>query len=466
MRAFAVFAFLWALSALFDLIPRAAWLDSPAHFFLAASAVAVLLQPTSRLAFAVFNLLRLVAFVTDSPNTPNHQVLFALGSASILWTGLALAWQTTRERSGTPFRISGDTWLRAFAPVLRAELVLLYFFAVLHKLNWAYFDPSVSCAVDTLSRLTPAPFQSWIPEGETAQLLIIFGSLAVEASVPVLLCIRRTRMWGVILGFAFHGFLGLGYFHFSTGVLGLCLLFLPASALEGPFARLEAWRERRPWRAWLTHEWVPGLVALGLVLTMVEMREIDRIGYRMLRLVWLAGVVSFLVFLLGARREWSSWRGTAPGRLRDGRTALLFPLLLLFLGLSPYLGLRTVPAFSMFSNLRTEGGITNHLFMPAQALRIASYQEDLVEIEAASDPELRQWARQGSVRVFYDLQRQIQEMAAGGETQIAIRFLRGGRRHDLGSAEENPDLAAPTAWLGRKWLSFRPVPGERPPCSW
>ncbi|MFP8874172.1 MAG: HTTM domain-containing protein [Myxococcota bacterium] len=466
MRAFAIFAFLWALSALFDLIPRAAWLDSPAHFFLAASAVVVVLQPSSRLAFAVFNVLRLVAFVTDSPDTPNHQVLFALGSASILWTGLAHAWQTTRERSGSPFRISGEAWLRAFAPVLRAELVLLYFFAVLHKLNWAYFDPSVSCALHTLSRLTQAPFKPWIPEGEAAQLLVIFGSLAIEASVPVLLCIPRTRMWGVILGFIFHGFLGLGYFHFSTGVIALLILFIPTSALDHAFGRLEAWRTRQSWRRWLTREWVPGLISLGLVLAMVEMREIDRIGYRMLRLVWLAGVVCFLLFLLGTRQGWSSWRGAAPGRLRDARLVLIFPLLLFFLGLSPYLGLRTVPASSMFSNLRTEGGVTNHLFMPARALRVASYQEDLVEIEAASDPGLRRWARQGSARVFYDLQRQIQEMAAGGETDIAIRFLRSGRRYDLGSAELNPELTAPHSWLDRKWLAFRPVPGERPPCSW
>ena len=466
MKSFAVFAFLWALSALFDLIPRAAWFDSPAHMLLAASAVVVVLQPTSLLAFGIFNLLRLTAFLVDSPATPNHQVLFALASASILWTGAVLAWKRRGGPSQSLHSFSGEAWLRAFAPVLRAELVLLYVFAVLHKLNWAYFDPSVSCAIQTFSRLTPGALKSWIPEGEASQLLIILGSLAIEASVPLLLCIRRTRVWGVVLGFVFHGFLGLGYFHFSTGVLGLCLLFLPVGALEATFERLEAWRMGHRWRSRLTRQWVPGVLALLLAFAMVEAHEVSRPVYRMLRFVWLAGMLGFLAVLLGSPKEWPLWRGASPGRLRDSRLALVFPLLLIFLGLSPYLGLRTVPAFSMFSNLRTEGSVSNHLFMPTEALRIASYQDDLVEIEGASDPALRRWAREGSLRVYYDLQQQIQKMAAEGKSDIEIRFLRGDRRYDLGNAERNPELSDRPSWLARKWLSFRAVPGERSDCRW
>ena len=115
MKSFAVFAFLWALSAIFDLIPRASWLDSPAHMLLAASAVVVVLQPTSLLAFGIFNLLRLTAFLVDSPATPNHQVLFALGSASILWTGAVLAW----KHRGGPSTVAPFLFGRGVATRLR-----------------------------------------------------------------------------------------------------------------------------------------------------------------------------------------------------------------------------------------------------------------------------------------------------------------------------------------------------------
>ena len=104
--------------------------------------------------------------------------------------------------------------------------------------------------------------------------------------------------------------------------------------------------------------------------------------------------------------------------------------------------------------------------MPTEALRIASYQDDLVEIEGASDPALRRWAREGSLRVYYDLQQQIQKMAAEGKSDIAIRFLRGDRRYNLGNAEQNPELSDRPSWLARKWLSFRAVPGERSDCRW
>ena len=464
--AFQIFAFLWALCSLFDFTPRASWLEVPHHLLLTASALVVIFRPSSVLAFGLFNALSLLAFVIDSPETPNHRVLFAIGNASILWTGLVLAWKARQPTGVSPFRISGDAWLRAFAPVLRAELVLLYFFAVLHKLNWAYFDPSVSCAVHTLARLTPASLTPWIPEGGAAQLLIIFGSLVIETSIPVLLCIRRTRIWGMILGFLFLSFIGLGYFHFSTGLLALFILFIPTSALDHAFGRAKNGRERQPWRGWTAKGWVVRLIVLALVVAMAEVRELSPGIFRFLQLVWLAGTIAFLVFLVGAPRGWLLWRGASPGRLRDARLVLIFPLLLFFFGLSPYLGLRTVPAFSMFSNLRTEGGITNHLFMPARALRVALYQEDLVEIEAASAPELRRWAQKGSVRVFYELQRQIQEMAVAGETDIAIRFLRSGHRYDLKNAERHHELSAPHSWLIRKWLFFRPVPEAGSPCRW
>ena len=85
-----------------------------------------------------------------------------------------------------------------------------------------------------------------------------------------------------------------------------------------------------------------------------------------------------LAWLLVSRGLGASFSGSAPGRLALAPALLIFPVLVLFHGFSPYLGLRTVPAFSMYSNLRTEGGLTNHWFMPSRALRVAGFQEDLV----------------------------------------------------------------------------------------
>jgi hypothetical protein len=144
----------------------------------------------------------------------------------------------------------------------------------------------------------------------------------------------------------------------------------------------------------------------------------------------------------------------------------VFPALVLFHGLSPYLGLRTVPAFSMFSNLRTEGGLTNHWFMPSRALRIAGFQEDLVTMRSAQDEELLRFSRRPR-RAFYDLKMRIQRMAAAGKRDIAVSYRRGSEVHALARAETDPELMEPVPWWQRKWLKFRPVPiSTQRECAW
>ena len=64
----------------------------------------------------------------------------------------------------------------------------------------------------------------------------------------------------------------------------------------------------------------------------------------------------------------------------------LIPVILLFNGMNPYLGLKTDYSFNMFAGLQTEGGKTNHIFMP-QRFKIASYQYDIVQILASNHRE-------------------------------------------------------------------------------
>jgi NADH:ubiquinone oxidoreductase subunit 6 (subunit J) len=60
---------------------------------------------------------------------------------------------------------------------------------------------------------------------------------------------------------------------------------------------------------------------------------------------------------------------------------LLIPALLFANGLMPYLGLKTETSFAMYSNLRTEGGYSNHWLMPA-SLQVWDYQRDLSQFTA------------------------------------------------------------------------------------
>ena len=82
----------------------------------------------------------------------------------------------------------------------------------------------------------------------------------------------------------------------------------------------------------------------------------------------------------------------------------IFPLVVN--GLSPYLGLKTESTFTMFSNLRTEGGYWNHLVVPA-SVRVFGYQDQLMRITGSNDPTLQERTRDGTRLVRFELDRYL-----------------------------------------------------------
>ena len=83
----------------------------------------------------------------------------------------------------------------------------------------------------------------------------------------------------------------------------------------------------------------------------------------------------------------------------------LFPILVLINGSSPYLGLKTTTAFAMFSNLRTEGGKSNHFFLANY--EVFSYQTDLVRVLNANDPQFFQLITRGDLIPWFEFKRMI-----------------------------------------------------------
>ena len=104
------------------------------------------------------------------------------------------------------------------------------------------------------------------------------------------------------------------------------------------------------------------------------------------RNVWVVYAGAMLsIFLATLRRNRIEF--PSAGALLTVRTPglLIIPALLFANGLMPYLGLKTETSFAMYSNLRTEGGYSNHWLLPA-SLQIWDYQRDLVKIHRTSVP--------------------------------------------------------------------------------
>jgi hypothetical protein len=139
---------------------------------------------------------------------------------------------------------------------------------------------------------------------------------------------------------------------------------------------------------------------------------------------------------------------------------MLFPLLVVINGASPYLGLKTQTAWSMFSNLRTEGGYSNHLIV-RHPYYLAGYQTDLVEIRRSSDPRLSVFQDSGYLIPYFELRRYLSLHRPSSPVAAGLVYMRNGTRITVSKPEDDPELFTPPNYILRKLLSFRPVPSAR-----
>lgn len=432
------------------------------------AAVPVVLRPGSTRGLALLAALWVAHVVNAMPAVPNHMLFTTLLNLTILG---GLAWAAPSGR---------DPWAefdRRVAPALRIALVILYGFAVLHKLNHDYFDPAVSCGTQLFRELeTYLPF---LPQGDVLDRPAIAGSLVIEALLGIGLVIGRTRVPTLVVGLLFHGLLifHINYYvaSFSSLVMALYVLFLP-------LGRVQRIMQRPPWPKRLRMG--PGLVLVSVVLTAVCVvlaaalvrgmqgtvsytAQVDGMMGPVVRgmvTLHVGGLVAMGLLVLLARGV--DDRGRAELHM-PARVFLLLPAMVLFNGLNPYLGLKTQTSFAVFSNLRTEMRRTNHLFMPVH-FRLADHQDRLVQVLHSSHPALADEVESGDLVPFFKLRRVAAEDPA---VDLSIVFRPWGA--DSAVVARRDAIAGPLAaevfrappWWQRKLLLFRSVPPLEQPCT-
>ncbi len=454
-RAFAGFSFLWASATLFHFASFDKWGDSLHEFVLAATAVWLLARPSSVPRLVLLATVQLYTVALDLPEVSNHWLFTAFVNLTILTAWLLV---TARRRS---FGVTSGELLHTFAPVARMELVGLYFFVVLHKLNTDYFDPDTSCGAG-FYQLHDERFP-FLPNSSTFEVGSLYLTILAEAAIPMLLCTNRGRNLGILVALTFHTVIGFnpvsGFYNFSSMLYAMLFLFAPED-LASRFVAL--WRGLRTRalgsvrRGALALTWRTGLLfgalaAAGLGLLTFLDRALDD----QFLLVWgvYSAVLISLFVILVARGGTNDLIGNRLFELR--RPQLLWlPLLVVLNGLSPYLGLKTESSFAMFSNLRTEGKESNHLLVPA-GTQIFGFQEDLVEVTDSSHPALRGYADRQELLPFLEFRRLTRRYP-----DARVSYVRDGVAHDVARIGDHPELSQrPWSW---KLLVFRPVPKDGP----
>nr|WP_313774670.1 hypothetical protein [Mycobacterium sp.] len=419
LSPFSMFALLYTIAIVMELGEQ--WIDPwfTGGFLLAAAAA--IFTGMSRLKFLALLVAATVYFLLFRfPDVANHvNLMLCLNLAMIT----VITYSLIRRRDAP------DHDYAAMLPVLRLGLILVYVLAGFHKLNSDFFDTEASCAAGMIgsvinamntpilgmpvvvpvavavaflgyrmvrrgrfgtagNRVFTAVVIGMAAAGVAAVLVVLLptrpvAAIGMIAAISVIgwelgggLLLTVPRLQAGILAFSvtMHATLALiGFVDFGAMAVALLFTFVPASH----FHLLTAGRARR----------VFGYAGICFAVALVcgWSAHVHRIPELTLftGLMFNAAVIIGIWPLLTAAfspEPGPRWAGV---RVLDSRMPLplyVFPLLLVFIGVTPYLGLRTAGNFSMFSNLRTEGETSNHFLLGSNPLKIWGYQEDVVSI--------------------------------------------------------------------------------------
>ena len=236
---FTVFAWLWAAGLISHMSSYSEPLElvTVAMFALALAVVFGLYRTRT---FLLLVAVHVIYVYSRLPRVPNHSVIAAAVDLTILAAALGAAISTRT------WRIDTTKLYQAFAPVVRIELLIVYFFVVFHKMNSGFFDPEHSCGSFMYLRL--AREYPLLPTGEWVRPWAIYMTMVAETAIPVMLVVRRWRLAGVLLAFAFHFGLAMDpgdvVFNFSAILLAFFFLFLPDDFASSLATTLGALRRR------------------------------------------------------------------------------------------------------------------------------------------------------------------------------------------------------------------------------
>ena len=460
------FCWWWALAVLMHAVqawPLYGSLDRPSltgtfELLGAGCAVLLLVYPVSLVLLGIMSMAICGAAWSASPVIGNHWMVNALLALALL---LSLGYGVLRRRCSLSSALP-----EVFLPTARGVFFVFYTFSALSKINRAFLDPAVSCATFFTDETARSLGWKSLDTSGAAGLgrVIAVCVIVIELGVVVLLSMRRTRPFGVLLAVVFHSLIGLDGLHpfadFTSIVYALMVLFLPDSFFE--------WIRERAGSSVGVKQAVQvvvrGAVPLAL-LAMVVARSLDLspqgngrvddvrdVFWRLLMAIVTATIVVFLVARRGSIRA----KQSSATVLASPRWLLVIPVIALLNGITPYVGVKTVASWNMYSNLVTAKGYENGLLIPTD-WQWRDSQNDLVRIVNSSDPGLQVYAEDSYVMPFLTLR-----AYTASRPDISLTYVRATLQYHVTRVGDDPDLARPVpGWL-RKLASYRSFDGRTP----
>jgi len=447
-----IFCCVWAIATLFHIANIQGFSANFTLFSLTTAAIILIAKPSSLIRLLIFISLQLYNVYGTMPNISNHWLLTAIVNLTILHT---LVYLVLKRKT---FYIDKAEFLETFAPLVKIELIILYFYAVFHKLNAGFFDTEASCAVEFI--LYQNVYYNFLPDSKTLLSLNIYFTLIVETLIPLLICIRKTRYVGILIGLLFHWVIAYnpinGFYDFSSFVFAIYFLFTSTNfsdKINSIYTKLNNRKVKLKNQLLQFNLINLAIFALILISSIILIFIADRAFSDYFRhIIWTGySFIFILVFVLSLAAKGKEKEEQSKAFPAVHYSLYLVPLLAFLNGLSPYLGLKTETSYTMFSNLRTEGGVSNHYIMPA-SLQIFDYQKDVVEVVSSSSPQLQRLPDDNKLVTFFRFKQLIR-----WNKPEKIEYIRNGERHtfEMSKAQAGDELLQSESYLANKFLGFR-----------
>ncbi|MBX7144813.1 MAG: hypothetical protein K1X79_10215 [Oligoflexia bacterium] len=461
-----LFAIFWALSTFFQQFAFGSFLSSfnsnpvgliEACYF--APAVWVLLRPASRLALSTLASINVLGFLIRLPQIPSHRTAATMVSLAVLVALCSTLFAARNSSKATQFPKCEEN---LFA-ILRSTLVLLYFFAVFHKLNTGFLHLESSCAAAFYSRLS-----SWFPltpGAIWAQYGAIHGTLAIETIIPLLLCFKGSRRIGILLGVIFHSLLSLDFYQHTMDFSSIMFaLYVPFLSDQDLLYLRKLFRLDQESGSQQTTKLRIILAVVSLLVCAAGANQVLTGNLGLFFIARHAFWYSFAFFVLAATfmcvkdAEQATEATPLFPRLLTGRALLAVYFMT---GCLPYFGLHYRSSFDMYSSLRVEAFGSNHILMPA-AWDPFGFFKDLVEITESNDPLLQSYASGGWLLTYFEFQDYLFK-----HPDISVRYVRGGKEVNLARAGDNAEFQSGPPYLMRKLIWLRPIDTHQlARCQW
>ncbi len=436
-----VFTSLWGLVHVVHFLRHGSGID-PTGIGLLGFAIAVFIFPSRWYLLVSLCLVHVLTVIDARLFIPNHSMI-------MLFVNLCLL-------VGMAFRYS----VKNLLPTIRMIVLMAYGAAAISKLNRGFFDPMVSCTTDFYGYLQRLA-SNWIGINLSApDWLLAILPLAIasaELLVPLLLLTPRLRHAGVALLVPLHLSMSLNPLApgatFTVLVLGVGLLFLSPEA-QSRFVALadrtsggavSVPRRRLVWLGGLSLLMAWALPSLGFFGHHLS----DTLLTNLITLV-LGGLLLIAILQVRLRSAPLDWRIAYP----------CIPLLLLLALniVSPYMGGRTLTTFTMYSNLQTELGKSNHFFIPR--LPVLTGQDDLVRVLESSNPALYGAEQTGHLLAWHELRRHTATFP-----DDYVVYERGGVVFTYSATSPQPELGT-THPIWHFLIHYRPFSPDSPVCLW